>query len=101
MPVRIYQPSKTAMQSGRAKTHVWILEHEPSARQDPEPLMGWAGSADTRRQVRLRFDTKEEAISYASRNGLAYTVIEHHDRTIKPKAYAENFAHTRRQSWTH
>lgn len=90
--VRIYQPSKTAMQSGRRKTHKWVLEFEPEAPELPDPLMGWMGSSDTRRQVRLEFATREEAVAYAERNGLHYRLRPPHHPAIRPKSYAENFS---------
>jgi hypothetical protein len=79
------------MQSGMRNTRHWVLEFEPGARRVTDPLMGWIGSTDTRAQVRLRFDTQEEAIAYAERNGLGYRVIEPQPRVIRPKNYAENF----------
>ncbi len=91
MKVRIYQPAKTAMQSGRAKTKAWKLEYEPSASQYVEPLMGWVGQRDTQQQLNLTFDTKEAAILYAEDNGLDYRVIEPKTRKIRPKSYASNF----------
>src|SRR5262245_1570703 len=93
--VRISKPTKTAMQSGRAKTKRWLLEYEPSDRQDNDPLMGWAGSHDTARQLALWFATKEEAVAFAKAKGLTFTVIEPRDRVIRPKSYADNFAFTR------
>jgi len=66
-----------------------------------DPIIGWAGSHDTGRQVRLHFETREEAIAHARKNGFTYTVREAKDRKIKPKAYADNFAFTRREPWTH
>ncbi len=96
--VRIFRPTKTAMQSGRAKTHYWQVEFVPGAREEPDPLMGWAGSPDTLNQVRMRFATKEEAIAFAEREGYAYTVIE--DRPAKaprPKSYSDNFRFDRVQ----
>jgi hypothetical protein len=101
MGVRIYQPSKTAMQSGRAKTHKWVLEFEPEGGKGPEPLMGWTASADTRQQVHLEFDSREEAVGYADKHGLAYTLVAAHDRRIRPKAYADNFSFYRSKAWTH
>jgi hypothetical protein len=71
MVARIYRPAKTAMQSGQARTKEWLLEYEPSAPRQVEPLMGWTSSTDMNSQVRLEFDSKEEAISYAERNGIA------------------------------
>ncbi|MBV8616142.1 MAG: ETC complex I subunit [Acetobacteraceae bacterium] len=101
MRARIYQPPKTATQSGRAGTNTWILEFEPSAPQRPDPLMGWIGSTDTLPQVRLSFATRDEAVGYADQHGIAYEVELPHERRVRPKAYAENFAYTRRELWTH
>ena len=93
--VRIFQPTKTAMQSGRANTRSWVIEFEPGAPKVNDPLMGWVGSADVRGQVRLRFPSRDEAIAFAERNGLAYRVQEPAVRRPKPKSYAENFAFRR------
>ncbi|HIJ37729.1 MAG TPA: ETC complex I subunit [Rhodospirillaceae bacterium] len=90
--VRIYRPAKNAMQSGRANCRHWVVEFEPSDRKQPDPLMGWNGSRDTRGQLRLRFETKEEAVAFAKREGYAYSLTE--DRPAKapvPKNYADNF----------
>ncbi|HWB51003.1 MAG TPA: ETC complex I subunit [Stellaceae bacterium] len=92
---RIYQPSKTAMQSGRAQTHKWVLEYEPASRRTPDPLMGWQSAQDTLNEVRLRFPTLDEAISFAQKLGLDYTIIEPHGRTPKAKSYADNFRYDR------
>ena len=94
--VRIYKPSKTAMQSGYANTRRWVLEFEPGAPKITDPLMGWIGSADTRGQVRLRFGSKEEAIAFANKHGLNYRVQEPRSRRIRPKSYADNFSFRRR-----
>lgn len=91
MDVRIYRPSKSAMQSGRANSRQWVLEFEPSARREVESLMGWTSSRDTRRQVVLRFDSREEAIAFAEKHGFSYELLEPHERRPKPKSYAENF----------
>ncbi len=101
MRVRIFRPAKTAMQSGWGKSGSWVLEFEPADASRPDPLMGWNGSSDTRRQVRLSFPTCEEAVSYAERHGYDYTVTKPQERKIRPKAYADNFAHDRTQPWTH
>lgn len=88
---RIYKPARTAMQQGRAKTKSWVLEWEPSEPRRAEPLMGWIGSGDTRRQVRLNFASKEAAIEFAEAKGIAYTVREPKQRTVKTKSYSDNF----------
>ena len=101
MRVRIYQPSKTAMQSGRAGTKRWTLEFEPGARREIDPLMGWTGSRDTRAQVRMSFDTLEEAVAYAEREGYAYSVQPVLARAVRPKSYSDNFRYDRIGRWTH
>lgn len=101
MVARIYRPAKTAMQSGQARTKEWLLEYEPSAPRQVEPLMGWTSSTDMNSQVRLEFDSKEEAISYAERNGIAFRVIEPKPRRPVQKSYADNFKYGRIGKWTH
>ena len=91
--VRIYRPAKTAMQSGRSNTRAWVLEFEPTDGLQTDLLMGWAGSHDTSRQLKMQFPTKEDAVAYAKRRGLSYRVQEPRDRVIKPRAYADNFAY--------
>ncbi len=88
---RIYRPAKTAMQAGRAKTRKWVLDYEQATPRRPDPLMGWISAGDTLNQVQLRFDTLEEAIAFARKHGLDYTVVQPHQRSLKPKAYADNF----------
>ena len=92
---RIYRPTKTAMQSGRANTRKWVLDYEQATKRLPDPLMGWSSARDTLNQVRLRFDTLEEAIAFADKHGLEYTVMEPHLRSLKPKSYADNFRYER------
>ncbi|HLY56247.1 MAG TPA: ETC complex I subunit [Stellaceae bacterium] len=92
---RILRPAKTAMQSGRVRTRKWILEYEQQTPRQADPLMGWASAGDTLNQVRLYFDTLEEAVAYADANGIAYTVEQPHAPTVKPKAYADNFRYDR------
>ena len=101
MLAHIFRPAKTAMQSGRANTREWVLEFEPASARVSDPLMGWTISADMNGQVRLLFDTREEAVAYAQRHGIAFEVASERDRRIIPKAYADNFAFTRKESWTH
>ncbi|HVJ42987.1 MAG TPA: ETC complex I subunit [Dongiaceae bacterium] len=101
MQARIYQPAKTAMQSGKALTHEWVLDFAPSAPRFAEPLMGWTGSTDTQRQVKLKFETKEEAIAYAEKHGIAYIVEEPTQRSLQMRAYADNFKFDRVGRWTH
>jgi len=91
---RIYQPAKTAMQSGRANTRHWVLEFEPAHARTLDPLMGWTSSQDTETQVRLKFDSREEAEAYANAGGIAYTLVPPRIRRPVIKSYADNFRYT-------
>ena len=100
MAARIYMPAKTAMQQGMAPRD-WVLEYEPEKPQSIEPLMGWTSSLDTKSQVRLRFPTKEEAVAFAVRHGIAFRLEEPKETELRPKSYAENFKFGRPDRWTH
>ncbi|MEM7621142.1 MAG: ETC complex I subunit [Pseudomonadota bacterium] len=101
MVARIYKPTKTAMQSGEARTKKWVLDYEPEMPRNVEPLMGWTSSADMNSQIRMTFSTKDEAIAYAKRNGIPYKVFEPKKRKKIKKSYADNFRYGRITSWTH
>lgn len=103
MRARIYQPAKTAMQSGTAKTHQWVLDFAPSEARAVDPLMGWTGSGDTQAQVRMRFASREAAEAYAQARGIDYVLTQPHARkpNIRPRGYGENFATDRKSPWTH
>ena len=103
MRARIYRPSRTAMSSGVAKTREWILEYSPSSARQVDPLMGWTSSDDTQSQVRLRFETKAAALSYAKDHKIDAVVFEPKVRkiNIRPRGYGENFATDRKVVWTH
>jgi hypothetical protein len=89
--VIIYQPSKTAMQSGRLKTHFWILEYAIENSAFKDSCMGWIGTTDNKAQVKLKFKSLEEAVAYAKKNHLSYKVLKSHAPRLLPKSYAENF----------
>jgi len=91
MRARIYRPAKTAMQSGRGNTAKWVVEYEPQAARTHDSLMGWTSSSDTGQQVKLRFDSKEEAIAFCRRKGIDHVVREPRERRVRPKSYADNF----------
>lgn len=103
MPARIYQPARTAMSSGTAKTKNWVLEFDSDQAREVDPLMGWTSSTDTQAQVRLTFDSKEAALDYAKDHGIEAIVSEPKKRkpNIRPGGYGDNFATGRRGAWTH
>jgi len=103
MRARIYQPARTAMQSGSANLQSWVLEFAPASAREVDPLMGWTSSSDTEAQVRLRFVTREAAENYAKAQGISYDLQEPKPRkpVIRPRGYGENFATDRKGAWTH
>jgi hypothetical protein len=101
MLARIFKPAKSAMQSGKATTREWLLVFEPATARVSDPLMGWTQSMDANGQVRLAFETQEEAVAYAQRHGIAFEVQPERTTRRIVKAYADNFAFTRKQPWTH
>ncbi|MEQ9144947.1 MAG: ETC complex I subunit [Parvibaculaceae bacterium] len=101
MLARIYKPAKTAMQSGKAKTRKWILEFEAEQARSIDPLMGYTSSGDMTSQVKMKFDTKEQAVAYAEKHGIAYQVAEPKKHKPSIKAYSDNFKFGRIGQWTH
>ena len=101
MVARIYKPSKSAMQSGRGKNDEWVLEHVSNDTKAPDPFMGYTSSSDMRTQVKLSFETLDEAEKYAERHGIAYSVVKSKERKITRVAYADNFKYGRFMPWTH
>jgi ETC complex I subunit-like protein len=101
MVARIYKPTRTAMQSGTAKTKLWVLDYEPEQPRQIEPLMGWTSSGDMKQQLRLHFETQEEAIAYCEKRGIPYQLAEPQEPARRKIAYADNFAFNRVGQWTH
>jgi hypothetical protein len=101
MTARIFKAAKNAMQDGLAKTKEWQLDYEPAQARVIEPLMGWTSSGDMKQQLTIHFHSKEEAIAYCDREGIAYQVIEPKVRAPRVIAYADNFAFRRTEPWSH
>jgi hypothetical protein len=101
MLARIYRPAKTSMQSGTAKTKDWVLDFEPEQARAPNALTGWTGSGDMRGQVRLTFETRDDAIAYAQANNIPHQVTERREPKRVIKAYADNFSAARKEPWSH
>ena len=101
MTIKIYKPSKTAMQSGLRKTKKWLAEYISNEEMIKDSLMGWNSSSDTKSQIKVFFDSKEQAIEWAKNNNYQYFVEEPKVRKVKIKSYASNFDINRKESWTH
>ncbi|MFT0891140.1 ETC complex I subunit [Pseudochelatococcus sp. G4_1912] len=97
---RIYKPTRNAMQSGTANRR-WLLAFDATRAREIDPLMGWTSSSDTRQQLRLWFDTKEEAIDYAKREGIPFRLEEDHEPNRRILSYSDNFKFNRIGAWTH
>lgn len=99
---RIYRPAKDPTQSGLARTQQWVLEFDQTEPRETDPLMGWTGSSDMLQQVRLEFDTSDEAVAYAKAAGIAYRVEETPPPIArKGLSYSDNFKFNRTAPWTH
>lgn len=92
---RIYQPAKTAMQSGKGNTRGWLLEFVPETPYFVEGLMGWSGMDETLREVYLHFSSKEAAVAYAKKHNIVFEVLTPNKHNERRKAYADNFAFNR------
>lgn len=101
MSARIFKPARNAMQSGKGKSGHWVLEHEQQTPRAADPLMGWTSTQDTVTQVKLSFDTREEAEAYAKRKGIAYVVQAETPTRLQKKSYSDNFKFGRTENWTH
>lgn len=101
MAARIFRPARSAMQSGKGNTKDWLLVFDARDAKTVEPLMGYTSSTDTRSQVRLSFETAEQAVAYCEREGLAYRLEDAADRSRPQLSYSDNFRYDRVQPWTH
>ena len=92
---RIHRPSKTATQSGEWHGHHWRMDWDVLSKGHrwENPLMGWQSSADFMQGTHLNFNSKEDAIRFAQKQGYEYFVQEPNERRFIPKAYANNFIH--------
>ncbi len=90
--VKIYQPTKTVTQSGKAKRY-WIIKPESEENhRKMNDLMGWVSSNSTEiSQLRFKFNKKEDAVKFAHEYGLDYFIEEPNISSFKPKSYSANF----------
>ncbi|RIA90401.1 NADH-ubiquinone oxidoreductase 21kDa subunit [Glomus cerebriforme] len=95
--VRIFKPTRTAMQSGEHNTKHWRINFDILESSDrwENPLMGWASSADYMQALRLKFKSKEDAIYFAEKQGRwDYYVQEHKEPEFRKKMYADNYKYS-------
>jgi hypothetical protein len=91
MAARIFQRSRNAMQSGKARSEEWVLQFESHRAPLPDPLTGWFGGGDTQSQVTLAFPTLEAAKAYAERYAIAFHLVPPAEKKLRLQSYADNF----------
>lgn len=90
--VRLTKPAASAAQSATGNSRLWEMMVEPTDPPFNDPLMGWSGSKDVNRQVRLTFETRDQAMAYARKRGFEVVERAPKTRAFRQKAYADNFA---------
>lgn len=89
---RIYQPTKSAMQSGKKNSKKWLmLPLEKETVRSINSLTGWTSANNTNSQLHFEFISKEEAIKFAQSQGFEFEVSEPKTTSVKKKSYAANF----------
>lgn len=86
-------PSKT-LQSGDRFNNVWQIKWRREEERWSNPLMGWTSTADPMSNVVLDFDSREDAIAFAERNGWTYEVrgaIDYQLSEPGETTYSHNF----------
>ena len=101
MYAKIYQSQPSAMTSGRANAGVWVLQFQSTQPRAIDPLTGNTRSVDTRGQLDMKFNSKEDAVSYAKANKIPHRVIDRPKSKRIPRSYGENFDFHRKLPWTH
>lgn len=101
MFAKIYQPAKTAMQSGTKGTDIWHIEFAAKDRRVIDPLTGTMTSTNTLKQLDLKFDTLDDAVAYVKARDIPYQVAPRKERKRISRSYAENFDYDRKLPWTH
>lgn len=91
MKATIYRPSKSATQSGKARTKEWLVNFEHDGSRYIDNLMGWTGSSDMSQEVNLRFSSLESAINFVKKNYPEYEIILPHKPAYNIRSYADNF----------
>ena len=93
MFARIYKIGKSPGQSGPNRAHgsnKWTMEfvHEDKFIDN---TMGWASSPDTMHEVKMSFDSQEEAVRFAEKNHYNFEIVASVESKLIKKSYADNF----------
>ena len=89
MNYKIYKKKKSPTQSGVKKEKYWLLEDLTYDAYNEDPLTGWKSTKNSK--IKLKFNSKQEAIDYAKKHNLNFELIEEEKRKFKVKSYSDNF----------
>ena len=87
----IFQPTKSAMQSGLKNSRRWCLSNNDINESFINSIFCWNGSSNPEKQIKLFFDDLESAINFAKKNDYDFEVQIPNKRSLIKKSYAENF----------
>ena len=88
--VTIFKPAKSAMQSG-VLNRKWRIRFGTDETKYKYHLMGWNGSGDMNQELKLSFETKDQAIAFAKEKNWEYSIVEPEVKKVRKKSYSENF----------
>eukprot|EP00158_Paraphelidium_tribonemae_P005605 Partr_v1_DN27429_c0_g1_i1_m72186 putative NADH dehydrogenase (ubiquinone) Fe-S protein 4, 18kDa (NADH-coenzyme Q reductase) len=92
--VRIFKPSRTAMQSGTNENQHWQIDFDTKPKWE-NPLMGYTSSGDYVQGLRMRFHERTDAIQFAEKQGWDYIVQEEQVPKFRGKSYSDNFKYSK------
>lgn len=94
MHIRIYKEKKSPVQSSKPQGK-WILEAVPNVQNSYySSCMHWNASQDSTKQIKIKFDSYEEAAKYAQSQGMRITSYVEDDmatKKMKKNSYLDNF----------
>ena len=86
----IYKYRKSPTQSGELQKDHWVLEHVNTKSVKTDLLTGWK-TTETNLIKKIKFLSKEDAISYAKNNNLDFEVITDKKKETRNRRYSDNF----------
>jgi hypothetical protein len=89
MLARIYQLSGSPTQSGSGSKK-WCFYFIPEDKSI-DKVMGWVSSSNTMDEVKILFDSEEEAVQFAQKNHYAFELVRGAKLKCIKKSYADNF----------
>jgi len=91
MKYKIYKKSKSAMQSGVNNTKKWCLEALTFTQKKRNSIFSWTSAQGTQDQIKVYFNTLDEAIYFAQKNKIKYQLFKPNEKIRIIKSYASNF----------